>query len=93
LVLDYSYYYFNIIYSGVNRTSGDNYLVCPQNASIEINAWYASAGVLFETTLWPGAKNDLRPINEVSEYTLDEFYNLFINPNSPDCLKVNKNVW
>jgi hypothetical protein len=103
LVLDYADRGFVIWYTVLMEREGDTYLGCMANVYTDLHLWdpdldYTWAEGVTRTTGGEDSEIDwlnkhFLPLEEATSLTLDEFYEIFQNPENTSCLETPVEIW
>jgi hypothetical protein len=97
LALYYSETGIFIEYVMMRETKGSDYIGCPNKSHIYITVWDPNEELSLEYLVEKAgseiALSILKPIDEATSLTMDEFYQNFKDPNNATCLETPAEIW
>ena len=103
LVLYYKDLGFIIQYKSPAIKKSNDIIACPNEIQIDITVWNVkqetklesiiSKGGSSQFNLNPNNMNYFRTIDKGTDYSLDQFYQTFKDPNNRECIKTPANLW
>ncbi len=79
------------------QEQGDILLGCPQKIYPSLSLFSADRIMpdqdIEAWTISPDSTNQLKEIGEASELSIEDFYNIYLNPNASECIETPKGIW
>lgn len=75
---------------------GGKIRICPVHESPGLNMWldgYDQLAILDQLIIGPGTDQTLKPLQEATGISVDEFYEQFTNPAASDCFETSIDYW
>jgi len=97
LVILYPEQGFYAKYEMERVTSSANFLGCPSKSFVSVVTWPAGNGEIFQTTVQPTINgeylSDYKSLADATSMTIEEFYQMFSNPNNRECIRTPIETW
>lgn len=97
IILVYSQAGVFIEYIAPLKIEEDNFIVCSNEFHFNIVVWDVAQNLtldyIFEQGSIEATQSNSKPIEDVTSYTVDEFYEIFSQPNEIICLDTSQKFW
>jgi len=84
-------------YVMMRETLGSNYIGCPDKSHLYITVWDPEENISLESLVEKAgseiALNFLKPVDEATSLTADEFHEIFQDPENSTCLETPIEIW